>query len=65
MARFFPSIQSWRDLGHRDASTVFLLPLLMSACMTYRVDSLLDAPDGTPGDRTCARAVPPGTEAGA
>jgi hypothetical protein len=65
MGRFLPSIQSWRDLGRRTASTVYLLPLLMSACMTYRVDSLLDAPDATPGDRTCARAVPPGTEAGA
>jgi len=33
--------------------------------MTYRVNSLVDAPDANPGDRTCARAVPPGTEAGA
>lgn len=32
--------------------------------MTYRVDSLLDAPDANPGDRRCARAVPTGTEAG-
>ena len=65
MGRFLPSIQSWRDLGRRIASAVVILPLLMSACMTYRVDSLLDAPDANPGDRTCARAVPPGTEAGA
>jgi len=33
--------------------------------MTYRVNSLADAPDANPGDRTCARAVPPGAEAGA
>lgn len=35
----------------------------LAAC-TYRVDSLVDAHDGNPGDYECARAIPPGSEAG-
>ena len=38
-------------------SLVILLSLVMSGCMTYRVNSFADAPDANPGDRTCARAV--------
>ena len=42
-----------------------LLPFLFSACMTYRVDSLADAPDANPGDSKCERAVSLESEAGA
>jgi hypothetical protein len=34
------------------------LLLLTSACATYRVNSLVDAPDANPGDRKCERAIP-------
>ncbi len=46
-------------------SLAVLLPLVTSGCMTYRVNSLADAPDANPGDRKCERAVPGGTRTGA
>lgn len=64
MKSFLPIRQSQWSLGWFAASLVILLSFVTSGCMTYRVNSLVDAPDANPGDRTCARAVPPGTEAG-
>ncbi|MBX3235841.1 MAG: hypothetical protein KF814_06795 [Nitrospiraceae bacterium] len=50
---------------HRAMAAGVLLALLsLSACRTYRVDSVVDAPDANPGDHVCARAVAPGSEAG-
>ncbi|MFO0765743.1 MAG: right-handed parallel beta-helix repeat-containing protein [Nitrospiraceae bacterium] len=46
------------------AAGVLLALLSLSACRTYRVDSVVDAPDANPGDHVCARAVAPGSEAG-
>ncbi|MEO8047458.1 MAG: hypothetical protein ABI684_09230, partial [Nitrospirota bacterium] len=65
MNSFLPTTQSPWSFSRVATSLVVLLSLVTSGCMTYRVNSLVDAPDANPGDRTCARAVPPGTEAGA
>ncbi len=65
MNPFLPIRQSQWSFGRFATLLVVLLSLATSGCMTYRVNSLVDAPDANPGDRTCARAVPPGTEAGA
>jgi CSLREA domain-containing protein len=65
MNPFLLTIQSQWSLGRVATPLVVLLSLATSGCMTYRVNSLADAPDANPGDRTCARAVPPGTETGA
>jgi CSLREA domain-containing protein len=64
MNSFLPTAQSPWSFSRVATSLVVLLSLATSGCMTYRVNSLVDAPDANPGDRTCARAVPPGTEAG-
>ena len=65
MTPFLLTIQSQWFLVRAVTSLVVLLSLASSGCMTYRVNSLVDAPDAIPGDRTCARATPAGTEAGA
>jgi CSLREA domain-containing protein len=65
MTPFLPTIQSQWFLVRAATLLVVLLSFFTSGCMTYRVNSLADAPDANPGDRTCARAIPPGTEAGA
>ena len=41
-----------------------VLLLFTNACATYRVDSLVDAPDANPGDHKCERAMAPGGEGG-
>lgn len=43
----------------RCSISVLALCLVTTSCATYRVDTVLDAPDANPGDRRCARAVPP------
>lgn len=65
MNSFLPTTQSPWSFSLVATSLMVLLSLVTSGCMTYRVNSLVDAPDANPGDRTCARAVPPGAEAGA
>ncbi len=65
MNSFLPTTQSPWSFSRVATSLMILLSLVTSGCMTYRVNSLVDAPDANPGDRTCARAVPPGAEAGA
>lgn len=45
------------------SAAALLVLLALSACRTYRVDSLVDAPDANPGDHVCAKAVAPGSEA--
>lgn len=64
MNPFLSSIQSRWYLQRLAVSLVVLLPLVTSGCMTYRVNSLADAPDANPGDRKCERAVSPGSETG-
>ena len=64
MTALLPTIPSQWFLVRAATLLVVLLSLFTSGCMTYRVNSLVDAPDANPGDRACARAVPPGTEAG-
>jgi hypothetical protein len=63
MNQFFPCFQTKWHLGRFATILAFLLSLVLSGCNTYRVDSLLDAPDANPGDEKCRRPVTPGTEA--
>ena len=63
MNPFLPSpLKLYADKG-RTALAVFLF-ILTSGCMTYRVDSLADAPDADPGDRRCERAISGDTRTG-
>ena len=64
MNPFNALIPSQSHLGRLVISLVVFLPLFTTGCMTYRVNSLADAPDTNPGDRKCERAVSPGSETG-